>query len=463
MSDNISSAINESRRRPLLSFELSVNSSTWIFSGVILCLGLLGSWLLTFANKTFYEKDIGASYEARKNPFLAAQYFLQKNNTEASFDQSFSRLDKPLDPNSSIIISNSRKPLSKARIENLKYFVQQGGHLILKATEFYDDERRTSDAPILQSLGVRLYPFQGWISQHKDDEPNEHSTHDGTDNNDNDYNDTDFNDTDSNNDKPNDSEVSYYETSYDNTTYLNIDPDQPATEIVFNHASTLMDTSGNAVWIAGSDNATHLLRYAMGDGFITVLSDMSIWQNNRIDQVDHALFLHQLTQSSPSVIIIYNPQFDSLLSLLWQHGYYVVIALGVLMLMLIWHFQVKTGPVFAQFSNQNRQLLQHIRAAAEFKWQQYGKQYGQQTGQQKNGQQLLNNTRHTVLKAIQRKHRGFSNYSEEKQLSLLQQHSALDRQQLQLALLTEPKDQKQFTQCIRSLQLLRQKLYGQRL
>lgn len=429
MSDPINASTEkrqtDDQRRPLLSLEFSVNSSTWIISGVILCLGLLGSWLLTFANKSYYEKNIGATYEARKNPFLAAQFFLQKNNTEVSFDESFSRLDAPLDSNSSIIISNSLKPLSNARIENLKQFVQQGGHLILKATEFYDDERGTSDAPILQFLGVRLYPFQGWITQYKD--------------------------ADSDDTHVNETESTYTETTYDNISYLNIVPDQPATEVHFYQKATLMDTSGNALWIEGTDSATHLLRYAMGEGFITVLSDMSVWQNHRIDDVDHALFLYQLTQPSQSVIIIYNPQFDSLLSLLWQHGYYVVIALGCLIVMVIWHFQIKTGPVFAQFSNQNRQLLQHIKAAAEFKWQ------------QKNGQQLLDTARHSILKTIQRKHRGFTNYTQEKQLKLLRQHSTLDRQQLQLALFSEPKDQKQFTQCIRSLQLLRQKLYGQRL
>ncbi len=329
--------------------------------------------------------------------------------------RNFSILDSELNPNHALIISNSRKPLSNARIQNIKDYVSAGGHLILNAIEVYDDERSKSGAPFLDELGTRLY-IEEIGYENFDEDSVEHA---------------------------------YRESiSHDKKSKFTFDNYDKPTQVAFNSWRYLMDDSGKAVFIGGTDNAHHIIQYEMGQGVITVLSDMEFWNNYRIDDDDHALFLQQLTGRYEKLWIIYNPQVASLSVLLWQHADYVLVSSAVLLLLIIWYHQIKTGPVFPQFSNHSRKLLQHIEAASEFKWH--------------NAEplSLLEQVRNEIFTKIHRRSRSFQQLSVDKQIDQLHHWTLVSKAKLKFALYDNDTNSNTFVEQIQILQQVRNHLYG---
>lgn len=385
-----------------------VRPSVWVFALLVMIIGGLTVFFISHAHKRYYQQPIGADVEARRNPFLAAQYFMQQLGKELVLQRELSMLDQELNPYHAMIISNSRKPLNQRRIEALLAYVEQGGHLILNAVEEFDDDRGQSGAPILDQLGARLYPYEGEVE--RIDEQADESERDDSDR--------------------------YF-------SRFTFDGYEQPTEVLFNGYRYLIDASGEAIFIGGTNDADHIIQYEHGEGVITVLSDMEFWQNKRIEQADHAMFLHQLTENYDKVWMIYNPQVPSLWRLFWQHGYFLVVSIAILLLVVIWFHQIKTGPVFPQFSNDSRKLLQHIKAAGEFKWHRCQPQV------------LLEQLRDELLGRVKQRSLQFEKLSKQNQIDYLTRVTELPEQSIQLALFQNYSDQTTFVEQIKILQQIR--------
>ncbi|NVJ60674.1 MAG: DUF4350 domain-containing protein [Gammaproteobacteria bacterium] len=395
-----------------LSFEPRVRISFIVSIAVLFLMCILWIWLLSHANRSFINKEVGQSVEARKNPFLALEYFGRQRDVAIETHRDFAILDQPIDAESILIITNSRKPLSKNRLNNIWNFVEQGGHLIVQAVELFDDDSGESGAPILDELGTRLYRYEGDIDVYESE----------------------------------DDDNAFY---YDDISTLTFEGIEQPLQVYFNTDHYLMDASGDAFYLAGNDQADYFMQYHKGEGMISVLADLSIWQNASIADEDHAYLFNVLT-ADRDTFIIYNPQVASLHTMLWQNAYFVVVSFFVLLIFIIWYNQVKTGPLEEKFDINSRKLLQHILASATFKFKHCG------------AQQLLYQARQDLIAKMARRHYRFHELSMKQQVELFHQITSLPHTKLQLIYQSKD-DPKIFVEQIQTIQTIRQRLDGKRL
>jgi hypothetical protein len=240
------------------------------------------------------------------------------------------------------------------------------------------------------------------------------------------------------------------ELSDKTVTRVNFPGYSEATRVGFLPDTYLVDASGEASYLAGKEDSVHMLQYQKGQGVITVLSDMSIWHNRRIDKVDHGMFLYQLTKNYDQIKFIYNPQVPSLGSMLWQHGYYFVISLLTIIAFVVWFHQLKTGPVFPQFSNHSRKLMQHLIAAAQFKWHRGSPQV------------LLEQLRDELKGRVRQSYRQFDRLSRYKQVQKLSDMTGIPFDKVKMALMQEYTEPSVFIQQVATLQQLRKQITGKR-
>ncbi len=388
-----------------------------LWSLLFLLLGLGLSLLLKSSYREYYDKNILNGLEVRKKPFLAAELFLKQYNKTLITHNNYQLFDDHIDTSSAILISKSHNFMSQRRLNQLRRFVTQGGHLILTPEQHYNDEKQSNSEPILDELGIRVY---------HDDDISSNTTSRFT-----------FSDKQSN------TWVSSPATLFEKQGQ---EQEKNYVEVHFSLPHYLIDNHGRANDIGGSLHENQLLSYVYGKGRITVMVDDSIFKNNVINQYDHALFLWQLIESQSQLHIIYNSTVESLWVLLWQYAYPLVISGFALLLIIIAFHQIKTGPVFPQFSVKRRQLTQHLLASAEFKV------HHQQH------QSLLDVVRQDVFTLLSRKSKLFKTGSQEEQIHWITAHTSLSPELIQSALFDSAIEPHLLTHHIQTLQKIRTQL-----
>ena len=136
------------------------------------------------------------------------------------------------------------------------------------------------------------------------------------------------------------------------------------------------------------------LQLRWGRGRVTLLSDLSVFGNWRLDEHDHAAFLWALAQQQPAgaIWLQYQTLTPSLAHLLWQHGWPVLLGLLLSLLTALWHYSRRLGPLLTPRATAQRRLGEHLRASSRFLWRQGA------------GPLLLHATRHYTLRRLQARH-----------------------------------------------------------
>ena len=355
--------------------KFQISNVTWILIGSAVIFTLIFYWFVTTFTKVPYERELGYSSEARSNQFLAAEKFLNKLSVGLETRHDFSVFEEVPGQYDTILINGSRIGMSSARREAMLDWVQQGGHLVLLATEFYEYDFNSSRDKFLDDRGVRYY-----------------STED-------DY--TDYSEEES-------------------TTSLNFEGFEKDTEVHFYANGYIEDTSGEASFISGPDHADQFIQYQMGEGLLTVIVDFSIWQNDRIDEHDHAMFLTQLIGNSAKAWLVYNRVQPSLYTLMIQHIPLVVVSFVFILLALLIGQLWRKGPARRDTPPVQREIMQHIAAAGEFA---YRRDQGYDLSQQ-----MHNSISHRMSQLVH----GYMRLDGAKQLEKLATITGLPKNELQL-------------------------------
>ncbi len=303
--------------------QITISPATWVVSIIVIVIGGYLYWFYTNFDKVIVEKDIGATNEARANPFFAAERFLESVGKKAASQKNYSILDENLEPYDTLIIESTRVGLTGEKRQKIKDWLSGGGHLILLATEIYDDDLGTSRDTLLDELGVRLYenPDNSW-----DLERDERLT---------------------------------------KMTFEDIDEE---TKVLFDYNYYLQDASGDASYIGGNDYSDLFVQYDYDKGMITVVTDMDIWKNYSIDDYDHAMFLYQLVGGADNVWFLYNTVQPSLILIMADLIPMVIISFILLIGAILFSASWRKGPPRADELRVQREIMQHIEAAGEFSY-----------------------------------------------------------------------------------------------
>jgi hypothetical protein len=366
---------------------------------LLLALVLLGGfWFVQNFEPYSEEVRSGFSDAARRNPWLAAERFLQRLGIQVESLSGREYLRSPPVEPGVLLVRDLGPSLPREREERLLEWVAAGSHLVIALGRApATDEPNNS---LLERLGVSLHEVE----------------------------------------------------QLDQT-----DPAQPvlveppgageSIKVAFDPSRSLHLAEMTADWQVPAAAGYHLLRFRHGGGTITLLSDNRFLSNREIDAQDHALLLALLVNEASRGWLLYSSQMPSLLELSWQHAPYLLVSGCLVLLALLWRLTQHSGPLLTQTNPARRDLLEHLQAAAEFLWQ------------QDRASGLQGRTRRQAEKRWLRSHPLLGRLDQDARCEWLAERTGLTPQAIKQALYTEQTDERGLIQASAILQRLNAALH----
>ncbi|MBU2710999.1 DUF4350 domain-containing protein [Zooshikella harenae] len=401
------------------SFE--VNWPIVIVLGIILLFALLFWLLLEPYDDTEW---VPPSTEARLNEYLAAERFIQRNNIHIKSHKNLKLLDHLPKTSDAIILSSSRASLSEQRRQQLDTWVRQGGHLLVSYSEPWLFDDQVLD-PLLASWGIKaVYLQEDELDALYGKKTSSKSEKDK---------------------KAEDAVQCETPVRLPNTLTWPTEKEPLAIDLRTDFG--LVNTKGELLLKNSLEPPYQLIQKAIGDGRVTVLTYMGIWQNDEIGDYDHAYLLRLLLEDHSSVWWLYGLEYPSLWQLLVQHALPILVSLGAFILLFCWYYAKRFGPTKPEASPERRQLLEHLQAVASFFWR--NKQSGY----------LINTLRQQVEQRIRLHHKQYSELSQAKQFQLLATLSGLPVEEVQWTMSQDTlQNEIEFIRVTRNLQHIRNQL-----
>lgn len=306
------------------------------------------------------RRTLGYKGDAKNNPFLAAQRFLEKEGKQVHSEHGLGHFD---DETAMIFLPPSSIN-TVGRAKRLLEWVETGGHLVIMleggeigGNDFSKEPNRVSffdledDRPgldyLLDELEIEL---EGW----------DHISYDKS---------IDVDDL----------EVDEWEAMDEGDRVL---IDSERCEIMFEGEPMVIHQWSDQGLVYPEvyeneygtgevdDSEKHRILSETYDlGRVTWLTDARPLRNRFIASADHARFLLELTQlSQPGKIVFSSGEGDGLLSLLWRHFRLAVIAFLVAVVFWLWCHLPRFGPKQDIVGEGLREFSTHVRGIGRFLW-----------------------------------------------------------------------------------------------
>ncbi|NBC12220.1 MAG: hypothetical protein GVY09_02530 [Gammaproteobacteria bacterium] len=294
----------------------------WVLAAIGAVLAA-GGWLWLSANfeRQLREVSVGASPEARANPFLAAERFLVDSGIEARSTTAPELLRDPPPP-ADMLVVDGLPPLNAARRERLRDWLAAGGRMLVEAVHLDTGDAAPRPEHFLAGFGAQLRRDA--------------------------------------------------QAGGDDEVLASVrlpDSPQPLT-VGFAPEWYLADRLGAAAGEVSADGRPRLLEYRVGAGTLYVVSD-TLWLGNaRIGRHDHALLLALLAADRERVWLLHAVSVPSLAMLLWRAAPAAMVSALLLLMLLLWHLGRRLGPLLPAPDAARRDLLEHLQAAGDFVWRQ---------------------------------------------------------------------------------------------
>lgn len=382
----------------------------WLLGGalIVALLCALGIYLYLKATPYQTEVDHGPSPAAQANPYLAAEMFLRERGIDVSHAESLAVLPD-IDPRQhTLLMFNDRSKMTPRQVDQVLNWARAGGRLVFVAESIWDEKTGQSNDLLLD----RVQLHQSFTKDLKGTPPDA------------------------------------AEDPYPNLTKLYLEDEDAPAYAGFDTAFHLDDPKNLAQAWANSAKATHMMQLAFGLGTITVVTDADLWKTPAIAQHDNAWLLWYLSADT-AVTLLYNTEHDGLLTLLWRYFPQAIVALLALIGLWLWHVGVRHGPVQAPAPGGRRQLMEHLRASADF----ILRHNGQQT--------LLQALQQDVLRRARHRHPGFDQLNVAEQWLVLSRLTRQPTRAISQALSPAPKrrmSSAEFCRQVAHLQALRNTL-----
>lgn len=382
----------------------------WLLGGalIVALLAALGFYLYLKATPYQAEVDHGPSPAAQANPYLAAEMFLRERGIDVSHAESLAVLPE-IDPRQqTLLMFNDRSKMTPRQVDQVLNWARAGGRLVFVAESIWDEKTGQSNDLLLD----RVQLHQSFSKDLKD--------------------------------PPLDAAAD----PYPNLTKLYLEDEDAPAYAGFDTAFHLDDPKNLAQAWANSAKATHMMQLPYGNGSITVVTDADLWKTPAIAQHDNAWLLWYLSADT-AVTLLYNTEHDGLPTLLWRYFPQAIVALLVLIGLWLWHVGMRHGPVQKPVPIGRRQLMEHLRASAEF----ISRHNGQHS--------LLQALQQDVLRRARHRHPGFDQLNVAEQWLVLSRLTRQPTRAISQALSPAPKrrmSSAEFCRQVAHLQALRNTL-----
>ena len=356
----------------------------------------------------FYEETEKSqwSLEALRNPYLAAQQFLQASDIEVTEADSLLRLDS-LEGVSTVLITDANQVANPRQLDAVLNWLEKGGSLIVTANAF-----DASEDLLLEKFKVDV----DWPEADAIDDDEKPSISDSL---------REYNEKIDKGMTPEEiaageaEEVSLTRIEFDDdigVLEINFSPNRILSHPNFDDDNELTESDPRPFSWSSSEKGVHLMQFNVGDGLLTIISDPRIWQSRKIDQYDHAYLLWVLSSTNGNFAIL-RPTFrDSLWTLISKNAFEVIIALGLLILLWLWHIGHRFGRVISIQTGEHRALGEHFSATANYLWH------------RKANESLLRPIRQQIFRRAHIAIPEFARADDETRLNLIADHCGINRQ-----------------------------------
>jgi len=336
-----------------------------------------------WAFRTFYEsyeKEIktGYSFEALRNPFLAAQLFLKKNNVtviEKTDVLDFSIIGT----DETVFLSDvDDMILTQSQITKALEWVDSGGFLIVGVgSEIHGNasilERFDIDPIRYNSGSDNIFEGDFKPTSERLRELNE-----------------EIEEREKNGEPAGDGaslDLLLEDGWRDDATYYTVSLGdefgeislEVVDQIVLNHPLVGDDYIDDDQPLVGDYNDTYdlatqvsdikgarALQFKYGQGNFTALSSSEMWKNKIIGEADHAFFLAYFVPEGSTVRFFYNVISPSLTTLLTRYFGESILIIFVLLLLWLWRSSLRVQVIKHEVTAQRRAFSEHLKAGAEF-------------------------------------------------------------------------------------------------
>ncbi|MEJ2360530.1 MAG: DUF4350 domain-containing protein [Gammaproteobacteria bacterium] len=292
---------------------------------VFIIAAAVGGFFYTFEYHV-QEKDTGLSARAMQNPYLAAEAFLEKFGMQTKTVSSMLKM-KSLPPDHDVLlIPTGRYDLSARKIRELMAWVKRGGHLIIRARQIQGGVVMGDDL-FFKRLGVVAFRSK----------PNKHNA----------------------------------KNAYA-AVVVHVNKRIENKKVSFDSQRWMKNKSKYPLsWNVEGKHGSQILEYHIGQGYITLLSDLRFMENSHIGEHDNAAFLYTLVHmgnDNQTLWIVRNDDMPSLLSILYRNAPATVVAMGMLVIFWLWYTTRRFGPIQKPAIRVRRSLREHIAAVGLYQW-----------------------------------------------------------------------------------------------
>ncbi|MEX1032409.1 MAG: DUF4350 domain-containing protein [Cellvibrionaceae bacterium] len=437
---------------------------------------------LTYLAFTLFERyeeevDLGWSFEAQRNPYLAAEQFLEQVGAEVDSSYQLDIIDQ-LSADATLFISDANAVLNARRADALVGWMKSGGHVIIAAQILPEGQRDV----FLDRFGVTKYSERNAVDffnlngEEPDDEETEEEQKRISEilrEQNEELQDTRAREREREKLKEEGElntvadELNFEERRFSPADIMRLRFNDMQNEIrvlldreeYLRHVSIYeeeyVDISSDDVYQGdyepfywqGTESGIGYMQFEVDDGLLTVLSDATIWTSDRIGLFDHAYLLALLTESSDSVIFLYGAVVPGLFDLLWQHFFELCIALLLILTLWLFYRSRRFGPILDSSELGRRSFREHLSAVGDFFWRH----------QQRNS--MLNAVREAIWNELRAKHFAATGYNDHEKLEKLAELvNETPTELCELMTGPAPDDEFNFFQHVRSLQKIRKQL-----
>ena len=404
---------------------------------ILLLVLLLGglAWLF-YLSIEFYEEEIETAWSlaALRNPYLAAQQFMERSGTEVIDAGSLAELEQ-LDDVGTLFIGAPNQIADPRQLRQLREWMEGGGNVIYATSSVAHEEDLLLDA---FDVEVR------WRDR-DDDEDNEQSMAETL----REYN-RQIEEGKSRED------IAQSMVEQQNLTVVEFGGAVGDLEIAFEDSKVLthpyilgtgydVDKPIPDGWHY-SDYGIHFMQFDVGDGGLNLVVDPGIWTSFRIDQHDHAYLLWLLAGGDARFAILRPVLQDSIWTLFARNARELLVAGGVLLLLWIWHLGHRFGRLVPRDLSRTRALAEHFSSISHYLWH------------RRQGEYLIEPLRQRILRRASLHIGEFAIANHERQIELLAERSDLNAEAIAHAMNDNEFNESTFVQKVRLLKRIEQSL-----
>jgi len=360
---------------PLSKTQLRSRQNTLLIGALVSIIAVLcaGLYAVPWTSKIL---DIGFTDEAKRNPYLAAEQFLTKFNTPVKTETGLHLLDDLPPTHDTLLIASSRRNLSERRVNELIDWIDEGGTLIVLASDLFDEDREDKGDRLLDRFGIWLY--EGEASDTEANSSESEAPADETDQ-----------DSSKETNKGTNNEVSDEATTQSFADAL-FELENKGNNCKVNLGQTVVSVAGEErdllvefsstrhLWFEDdqdyaysyNDIGAQLVSLSHGQGWLYVMTSLAQWRNSNIGCFDHAHLLRALTDREQTLWFLFNTDIEPIHHLIWQQ-WQVAVTLALVWLGLwLWRGAYRTRRIEPEDPHQRREIMEHISGMSRFLYQQ---------------------------------------------------------------------------------------------